>query len=438
MSSPTQTSSALWKAPEIPGKYDIIPLHNSDRGSFLRCRRYWDWSSPARNNLSLRADIHGVNTDLWFGTGIHWALEQYYAPGQAIRRDPVEAWLTWYDVQWRGGTVGTEWLDKVYDLNPRPVPPNTPEYLAQFGDKPIEFDTMDLWVVRGLEDILPDADGDKYEELRELGLRMMTFYKQYAEANDAFEVLVVEHDFSIPIWDYENDCILTATDLREHSPNYGKKLEVHNRGRMDAIWSKPNGKLGVIDHKTSSRIDEDFFEKLDTDEQVTSYLYAAEVEATYYGLPYAGEAMEECIYNVLRKAFPQPPTVVRGGLFSIDRKAESCTYDMLTSWMQENDVTYESLPEKHQFYVDWLQEVGAEQFIIRKQVRRNRHQLQAAGYTLYQQAMDMLVPDVRIYRNMSNDFKCLGCQFRAPCLAKDDGGDWEQLINDNYTRTRDR
>jgi hypothetical protein len=421
----TEVAQALWKAPEIPGKYDIVPLHNSDRGSFLRCRRYWDWNSPSRNNLSLRADIHGVNTDLWFGTGIHWALEQFYQPG--LRHDPVESWTTWFDVQWRGGTVTEEWLDRVYDLNPRPVGPSG-------------LGGPELYIVRGLEDILPDADGDKFDELRELGVRMMTFYKEYAEVNDGFEVLVVEHDFSIPIWDYDNDCILKTVDLREHSPNYGASLEVHNRGRMDAIWSKPNGKLGVIDHKTSSRIDEDFFEKLDTDEQVTSYLYAAEVEAKYYDLPYAGEQMEECIYNVLRKAFPKPPTVVRGGLFSVDRKEESCTYDMLIAWMQEQDppVLYDSLSEKHQGYVDWLRDLGAEQFIIRKNVRRNRHQLQAAGYLMYQQAMDMLQPDVRIYRNMTNDFKCLGCQFRAPCLAKDDGGDWEQLIADNYTRTRDR
>lgn len=433
----TTVAQGLWRPPQIPTKYDIVPLHNSDRGSFLRCRRVWDWSSPTRNNLSLRADIHGVNTDLWFGTGIHWALEQYYAPGQAIRRDPVEAWTTWFDIQWRGGTVTSEWLDRVYDLNPRAVLEEHQWGNVESGDPRKIYKT---WIVRGLEDILPDADGDIYDGLRELGVQMMTFYKEYAEANDAFEVLVVEHDFSIPIWDYENDCILKATDLREHSPNYGKKLEVHNRGRMDAIWSKPNGKIGVIDHKTSSRIDDDFFEKLDSDEQVTSYLYAAEVEAKYYDLPYAGEEMQECIYNVLRKAFPQPPTVVRGGLFSVDRKNESCTYDMLTAWMQEQQppVTYDSLPEKHQNYVDWLQELGAEQFIIRKNVRRNRHQLKAAGRLMYDQAMDMLAPDVRIYRNMTNDYKCLGCQFRAPCLAKDDGGDWEQLINDNFTRTRDR
>ena len=311
----TQIAQGLWQPPKIPSKYEVIPIHNSDRGSFKRCRRYFDWTSPARHNLSLRADIHGVNTDLWFGTGIHWALEQYYTPG--LRRDPVEAWLTWFDVQWRGGTVTEEWLDRVYDLNPRPM----------------EHKGEHLWVVRGLEDIIPDADSLEYDELKELGIQMMTAYKKFAEMRDNFEVLVCEHDFSIPIWDYEHDTILQAVDLRKHSPNYGKVLEVHQRGRMDAIWAKPNGKLGVIDHKTSSRIDEDFFRKLETDEQVTSYLYAAQVEAKYYGLPYAGQEMEECVYNVLRKTYPKPPTMVRGGLFSVDRNNESTTWEMLEEFM---------------------------------------------------------------------------------------------------------
>lgn len=417
-----ETPQALWKAPEIPSKYDIIPIHNSDRASFKRCRRYFDWTSPARQNLSLRADTHGINTDLWFGTGIHYALEHYYTP--SLRRDPLETWRTWYNVQWRGGVVTSDWLDKVYDLNPR---------LQTGGTQ-----TDNLWVVRGLEDIIPDADEIQFDELRVLGEQMMSAYKTYAGENDGFEVLVAEHDFSIPVWDFENECILKAVDLREQSPNYGKLLEVHSRGRMDGIWAKPSGKLGVIDHKTSSRIDEEFFEKLETDEQVTSYMHAAEVEAKYYNLPYAGEAMEEVIYNVLRKTYPKPPTVVRGGLFSVDRQNESPTYEMLMAFIEENNIDTEALPEKHQNYIEYVREQGNEQFFIRKLVRRNRHQLQNAGYRLYLEAMDMLNPDLRIYPNLRNDFQCLRCAFRAPCLAKEDGGDWRQMIQDNYTTTRDR
>jgi hypothetical protein len=436
ISGALETSHLGYKPPEIPSKYDVIPIHNSDRASFKRCRRYFDWTSPARNNLTVRADVNGINPNLWFGTGIHWALEQFYTP--AIKRDPVEAWLTWFNVQWRGGMVGTEWLDLVYDLKPRVVPPNTPEYLAQFGDKPIEFDNMDLWVVRGLEDILPDADGDEFEELRELGVQMMTFYKTYAEMNDGFDVIVTEHNFSVPIWDYDNQCILKAVDLREQSPNYGKKLDVHSRGRIDAQWIKPSGKLGIMDHKTAGKDDADIQEKLETDEQVTTYLYVAEVEANYYDLPHKGQSMEECIYNVLRKAYPKPPTFVRGGLFSIDRANESCTYDMLMEWIKTNEVDTESLSEKHKEYINYLENVGDAQFIQRFNVRRNRYQIANAGRRMYDEAMDMLSPDLRIYPNLSNDFRCLGCAFRAPCLAKEDGSDWEQLLADNYVNNRDR
>lgn len=434
----------IYRAPQIPNKFEIIPIHNSDRGSFKRCRRNFDWSSPARQNLSPRVDIAGINTNLWFGTGIHWALENYYTPG--LSRDPVESWKTWFDIQWRGGVVTQDWLDKVYDLKPRPSKPTQRDLqIRDFvqANMPPGFvgsrvEIAPLWVVKGLEDILPDADADEYEELKELGVNMMEFYKTYAQDHDEFETLVAEHDFSIPVWDYENNTILMAIDLREQSPNYGKKLEVHARGRMDGIWVKPSGKMGIIDHKTSARIDEDFFEKLDVDEQCTSYLYAAQVEAKYYGLDYAGTIMEEVIYNVLRKTYPKPPTIVRGGLFSVDRNNESCTYDMLMEWCesQEPPIEVENLPEKHQYYVAYLRDIGDEQFIVRKHVRRNQHQLANAGYRLYLEAMDMLNPDLRIYPNFGH--ACKYCIFKSPCLAKESGADWEQMLEDGYVGTRDR
>ena len=409
--------------PVIPSKYDIIPIHNSDRASFKRCRRYWDWSSPTRHNLMIRADIYGVNKNLWFGTGIHWALEQYYNPG--LRRDPVESFLTWFSIQWDGGIVTHDWLDKVYDLKPKEV---TNPGLPLNDSK---------WQVRGLNDILPSPDHAEFNELKILGEEMMKFYKQYAAKTDNFTMFMTEHDFSVPIWDYENNKILTAIDSREESPNYGKYLEVHARGRMDGQWVKPNGKFGIMDHKTAEKIGEEYFYKLETDEQCTSYLWAAEVEAKYYNLPHAGEVFEEVIFNTLRKYYPRPPTELNSGMFSINRETESATYEMLMEWIDRN-IPGVRLGEKQQAYVDWLRNVGDEQFVIRKFVTRNRHQLKNAGYRLYLEALDMLEPDLRIYPNLTNDFSCLNCQFRAPCLGKEDGSDWEQMIRDNYVRVRDR
>jgi PD-(D/E)XK nuclease superfamily len=410
---------AVWVPPEIPSKWEVIPIHNSDRGAFKRCRRYWDWSSPTRHNLTVKAEIHGINLPMFFGTGIHYALEQYYQPG--LRHDPVEAFKTWFNVMWRGGTITEEWLDKVYDLRPKRI---------NIGVNP-------LWQVRGLEDIMPDPDHFEWDEMYELGINMLKYYKEYSAKNDDFTVIVAEHDFSVPIWDYENDRILKAYDRREESPNFGRMLEVHARGRMDGIWVKPNGKHGIIDHKTAQKWGEDELVKLESDEQTTSYLYCAEVEASYYDLPHKGEPLEEVIYNVLRKAYPRPPTEVASGWFSTNRQTESTTYEMLQDWIAKN-VPGVPLNEKQKAYVEYLRECGDENFIIRKFVRRNRHQLVNAGQRMYLETLDMLSPELRVYPNISNSFKCLSCAFRPPCMAKEDGADWEQLLSDNYVQARDR
>lgn len=442
----TEQANASYQAPEIPSKWDIIPIHNSDRASFKRCRRYWDYNSPARQNLVLRADVHGVNIPPWFGTGIHYALEQFYTPhSEGISRDPVESWKTWFDIQWRGGVVTEEWLSRVYDLKPRPhqEPSLNEAYLGGAPDniitEGIAYEMANpLWKVRGLEDIIPDPDHTVFDEHFALGIEMMQFYKNYAERNDNFEVLIAEHDFSIPVWDYERDCILTAIDSRTDSPNYGKLLEVHARGRMDGIVrSEGSQLLGIIDHKTAIRIDDNYFLKLETDEQCTSYLACAQIEANYYDMPHKGKPFEEVIYNTLRKAYPKPPTELKNGMFSVARESESTTYEMLQAWISTH-MPGIPLNEKQQSYLDYLKDVGDEQFIIRKQVRRNKYQLQNSMQRLYLEALDMLDPNIRIYPNITDDFRCLNCQFRAPCLAQESGADYKQLIKDNYSSNKDR
>jgi hypothetical protein len=430
--SPSASLESAWHPPEIPGKYDIIPIHSSDRAAFKRCRRYWDWSSPARHNLRLRADVHGVNIPLAFGTFVHYALEKYYTPG--LRRDPVEAFQYIFDIAWRGGTVTRDEVELSYDLAPK---------LTRMADRDsdpvmqaiIDIEAPTLYSVRGLEDIIPSPDHEEWDELRHLGVEMMTYYKQYAEINDDFTVLVAEHQFSVPIWDYENNRILRAVDIREQSPNYGKSLEVHARGRMDEIYAKPNGRLGILENKTAQRWGEEELRKLETDEQCTNYLYCAEIEAKYYDLPNAGEPMEEITYNVLRKAYPKPPTQLKNGRFSTDRQNESTTYELLTAFINYHlPPNVFPLTERESNYVSYIRDVGDEQFIVRKNVLRNRHQLENNGKRLYMEAMDMLNPEVRIYPNISNSYQCLNCQFRGPCIAKEDGGDWKFLIEENYAR----
>jgi hypothetical protein len=193
-----------------------------------------------------------------------------------------------------------------------------------------------------------------------------------------------------------------------------------------------------MEHKSAVSVDENYHRKLEKDEQCTTYMYAAEREARLHGLEY--DRISFVLYNAIRKAYPKPPTVVRNGLFSINRQTESTTYEMLMAYIQQNglDAIVFGDPEigiepdlKLKGYVDYVKEKGDEQFIVRTPVRRNRAEIESCGERAYMEALDML-EDPRIYPNPTGDHGCLNCIFRIPCIARDDGSDWEMILSDNF------
>jgi|SRR5678815_149141 hypothetical protein len=396
--------------PDIPSKWDIIPIHASDVSSYLRCRRYWNWSSPARNNLRTRADVSGVNPALWFGTGIHWTLEQYYDP--MLRRHPVEAWQTWFHLQWYGGDVEPEFVEQTYDNNPHKMADGT-------------------YKIRGLQDILPQYDEEEYFGYRDLGTGMMNFYYDYARENDDFQVIARESVFSIPLG-------FEAIDTREDSPNYGKKSEVHARGKRDTIIYWPHrDAFGVRDHKTAAKVDEDYFSKLDSDPQVSTYLWASREEAKIHDLPWKN--IDECLYEVLRKKFPTPPTMLKNGTPSISRTDEAATAKMFNDYIEEHNLrVWYDANEKAQNYYNWLIDQGDRRFIERKTTFRSQNFMDNTGKHLREIAEEMLDPNLRLYPRYTNDNMCLKCAFRAPCLATEDGSDPQFILDNNYETNRGR
>ena len=66
----TSTKQALKDSNSWTNGDDHFSIHTSDRITFKRCRRKWDFSSPLRQHLAPQG---GVVTPLWFGTGFHFA-----------------------------------------------------------------------------------------------------------------------------------------------------------------------------------------------------------------------------------------------------------------------------------------------------------------------------------------------------------------------------
>lgn len=69
-----------------------LSIHTSDRILYKRCRRKWDYSSHLRKNLEPSGSF---SPHLWFGTGIHFALEDFH--GYNKFKSPVNAFQAYYD-----------------------------------------------------------------------------------------------------------------------------------------------------------------------------------------------------------------------------------------------------------------------------------------------------------------------------------------------------
>jgi len=420
---------------EVPSKWDIIPIHASDRGTFKSCRRQWAWSSPSRLNLIPRVQAHGIREYFWFGTGIHLQLQGYYGVPSI---DPVDGFEAWFQLEWKGGLIHETELDQYADRLPIPGP--------QKGT---------YWI-KGLSELLPDAElkADNFEQYRLLGRGMMEFYKEYAPRYDDFEVIQLEHLFSVPVLDPEGNAMYAADTRKmpeDWEPNFkdnnaygplmvegtgGLVKQVHARGKMDVVAKIEDGFI-IRDYKTASKVDDDYFRHLDLDEQCTTYLTLAEREARMYGLPYT--EIDYIDYVALRKAFPTPPTITQRGLPSLDRQKESTTAEMFEAAIKElnldiwlkNDVKAKS-------YYDYLVSSGDRQFIWPERVRRNKMQKQNSELRLFYEARDMLDPDLVLYPNPRKEYPCLNCIFRSACIAAEDGSDWQGMLDTNFIPNYDR
>jgi hypothetical protein len=412
------------------------------------------------------ASVYGVEKNLWFGTGIHYALERYYNP--VIQEDPSVAWETWFDLQWKGGIIDESELKQFADRNPQPVQQsqtNVPNLAAISNDIVLVDEPTQFYRVDGLKDILPDSafNEELFMSMRETGVGMMKFYHDYSKEHDNFKVILTEHDFSVPVLN-EQGKVLYRVDNRKMPEDWEPDFEaenvfgplmresgikpiisnypflekqVHVRGRMDIIIQElEHGRFGIRDYKTTSKLDEDYFRHMELDEQSTSYLTFGEIEAKLLDLEY--DELEFIDYIGLYKGYPKPPTVLKNGLPSLSRTTETTTAKMFEDFIVENGLKpIYDLDEKMQNYYAWLLETGDKRYINIKPEWRNRHQRWNAMIRLYYEALDMLSDPVP-YPNPTKNYACLNCRFRTPCIQAESGDDYQQTLKDGYVPNWDR
>lgn len=415
----------------------VHSIHTTERRSFKGCRRRWAWVFRDFYYPTVTAK------PLEFGVAFHEAMERLYDP---------ETWSDW---------------DMAYALAKVAFAQKTREQLKAYEAS------------QGPADAEVKKD---YDERVELGFSMLHHYfKQVMPKYDTdytprfvevkFEVPIFDPDTKKQLWckcdncfrrwknspqgiehhdewqntffrklcesgtdrDYARKLCADSAYYREH---HWDGLPVTYGGRVDCLMEDKYGYYWVFDWKTAARISGDENESgpwgggddhLLWDEQITSYVWALQVQL---GLPIAG-----FVYVEIKKAKleePEPMKSRRLGRLYSTNKQNSYDADLYEKIVAENDTAaYEE-----GLYGDFITHLRENVTLHKRhQVHRNQTELDNAARYIYQEALDITDPHLRIYPSPGR-FACTTCAFAQPCLAVNQGEDVEYLLDSMYDKRK--
>jgi hypothetical protein len=206
-------------------------------------------------------------------------------------------------------------------------------------------------------------------------------------------------------------------------------LPVTYGGRVDMLAIDTLERYWIFDWKTAARLStgepnapDDY---LFLDSQITSYCWAFKV----LGLNVAG-----FVYHEQKKAIPVEPEPLKtarlGRMYSTNKQMD-CDWETYERTVSENDVDgYEH--GRYDEFIQYLKDFGGV-FHKRHQIERTHTELVNAGLDIYNEALDMTDPDLRIYPAPGR-FACGFCAFQDPCLGKNRGDDYLYTLDTMFEK----
>jgi hypothetical protein len=254
---------------------------------------------------------------------------------------------------------------------------------------------------------------EEYSELVELGIGMLDYYHtRWLVRRDPLEtywfngVPQVEVNIEIPL---------------PFKPPKGSPFDsVVYDATIDRVVIDEHGRLWLIDFKTAKQFETGH---LEADPQIGSYTWAA---SCVYDRPIAG-----FIYQQHKKVVPKGPRILSSGDISTAQQ-QATSHALYKEALTELYGHADKASDKHLnmlYHLAMQEDDHYDPFIRRDFTERNEHQLQAEGEKILLELEDMLDPNLPLYPNPTRSCGYM-CPFFGPCIAFDDGGDWEQLLEE--------
>lgn len=346
----------------------VAVISTSDRASFKSCRRKWNWQSPLRQSLSPMEQ----KLPLWFGSGMHHALEDYH--GKKLYASPLEA------------------IDDYVQATTK-----------HYGEENIPHTaTTDTELMKSM--LLHYTEGF-------IKLRGRDPYKTYKIKGEP--QVEIPFEFEIPL----------PAEFLERA-GYTKAIY---RGVLDRMVIDEDGYLWIQDYKNIAQFTTP--EHLELDMQIGVYLWAASYiyQRPVMGFIYTQFLKSEVQPPRILKSGDISTDSSQNTTHALYREALIEKYGQNSDWPEKNIQVLNQLAT--------LESEDSDKFIRRDRVIRSANTRQAESEKILAEVMDMLEPTLRVYPNPSFMCPRM-CSFMEPCLAWDRGENYRAILKEQYTERK--
>lgn len=228
-----------------------------------------------------------------------------------------------------------------------------------------------------------DQDTKQWEGAEELGVAILNNYVDTFGEDDDWEVISPEMAFQVVVLDKNGEPYVRVI------------------GRMDAVVrSISTGRLKMLEHKALSSIR---INHLTLDDQAGTYWTFGQEHLRHLGLLEEDEMIDEVLYNILRKAKPDPRPR--------DDKGRYLNKDGTVSKKQPAP------------------------YFERYPVRRGRHEMEMIVDRIRKQTWEIgLVKEGKLPIYKSTGLQCTRCRYFSLCELHEAGADWEEFVKLSFTK----
>jgi len=388
-------------------KISQFTIRTSDRRLFRRCLRKWGFLSSLRMNLEYAGSEQNIH--FWFGSGIHFALEDYH--GYNRFGDPRRAFKAYFEVfdddelpngAYEYYDLGISMLTYYLDWYPR-------------HNKDLQLETV--WLDDNMQQVPPNTPGAhpavEQQFFLDLGLKVIVDSKTgkiLAEYTPETEANIYKTKVMFALnEDEEYEYYYKTPNTETYVPVQIVPIRYH--GTFDRIVQDKYGRWWIIDYKTAKNADTN---KLVLDDQVSAYLWAA---SQWFNHPIYG-----FIYLQMTKDTVKPPRRLKNGTLSVDKKQRT-TYALLRKEIIKDYGSVQNAPNKLIEFLNYLAEQETpegDRFIRWDFIKRSENQIISTYNHIIAESKMMINPDLYLFPNPTRD--CIwDCPLRDICIAIEEG-----------------